>query len=65
MMEYSNSQISEVIDEWIHSKRDRDIMKSRLIDGLTHEKLAEEYDMSVRQIKRIIYKNMDRLSVHI
>jgi hypothetical protein len=62
MMEYSNSQISEVIDEWIHSKRDREIMKSRLIDGLTHEKLAEEYDMSVRQIKRIIYKNMDIIS---
>ena len=64
-MEYSNSQISELIDEWIHSERDRAIMKRRLIDGLTHEKLAEEYDMSVRQIKRIIYKNMDRLSVHI
>ena len=65
MIEYSNSQISELIDEWIHSERDRAIMKRRLIDGLTHERLAEEFDMSVRQIKRIIYKNMDRLSVHI
>lgn len=64
-MEYSNSQISELIDEWIHSERDRAIMKRRLIDGITQEKLAEEFDMSVRQIKRIIYKNMDRLSVHI
>ncbi len=64
-MEYSNSQISELIDEWIHSERDRAIMKRRLIDGITQERLAEEFDMSVRQIKRIIYKNMDRLSVHI
>lgn len=65
MIEYSNSQISELIDEWIHSERDRNIMKRRLIDGITHERLAEEYDMSVRQIKRIIYRNMDVLSKHI
>lgn len=65
MMEYSNSQISELIDEWIHSERDRGIMKRRLVDGLTFERLAEEYDMSVRQIKRIVYKCMDILSRHI
>lgn len=65
MMEYSNSQISELIDEWIHSERDRAIMKRRLIDGLTHERLAEEFDMSVRQIKRIIYKNLDILSRYV
>lgn len=64
-MEYSNSQISELIDEWIHSERDRAIMKRRLIDGITQERLAEGFDMSVRQIKRIIYKNMDKLSTHI
>lgn len=65
MIEYSNSQIAELIDEWIHSERDRAIMKRRLIDGFTHERLAEEFDMSVRQIKRIIYKNMDILSRHV
>lgn len=65
MIEYSNSQISELIDEWIHSERDRAIMKRRLIDGLTYERLAEEFDMSERQIKRIIYKNMDVLSKRI
>jgi DNA-directed RNA polymerase specialized sigma24 family protein len=63
--EYTNSQISALIDEWIHSERDRAIMKRRLIDGLTHERLAEEFDMSVRQIKRIIYKNMDILSRYV
>lgn len=64
-MDYSNSQIAELIDEWIHSERDRAIMKRRLIDGLTHERLAEEFDISVRQIKRIIYKNMDILSRYV
>ena len=63
-MDYTNSQIAELIDEWIHSERDRAIMKRRLIDGLTFERLAEEFDMSVRQMKRIVYKNMDLLSKH-
>jgi hypothetical protein len=65
MMEYSNSQIAVIIDEWIHSERDRTIMKRRLIDGLTFERLAEEFDMSVRQMKRIVYKSMDTISKHI
>lgn len=57
----SNSQLSEMIDEWIHSERDRDIMRRRLIDGKTYEFIAEEQDMSVRQIKNIVYKCEQRL----
>lgn len=64
MIEYSNSHIAELIDEWIHSERDRAIMKRRLIDGLTFECLAEEFDMSVRQIKRIVYRCSDCLFRH-
>ena len=61
MMEYTNSQIAAAIDEHIHSERDRVILKRRFIDGLTFEALAEESDMSVRQIKRIVYKNTEKL----
>lgn len=61
MIEYTNSQISGLIDEYIHSQRDRDILKDRLINGLCYEPLAEKYDLSVAQIKRIIYKNQQKL----
>ena len=64
-MEYSNSQIREVIAEWIHNERDRRILERRLIDGLTFERLAEEFDMSVRQMKTIVYKAQERLFRHI
>ena len=64
-MEYSNSQIREVIAEWIHSERDRRIMERRLIDGLTFERLAEEFDMSVRQTKNIVYKLQSKLFAHL
>lgn len=54
MIEYSNSGMILLIDEYIHSERDRKILKRRLIDGLTYESLAEEFDLSVTQIKRIV-----------
>lgn len=63
-MEYTNSQMRELIDEYIHSERDRAILKRRLIDGLVYEKLAEEFDMSVNQIRRIIYKTQDIVFRH-
>lgn len=56
MTEYTNSNIERLIDEYIHSERDRAIMKRRLIDGICFEPLAEEFDLSVSQIKRIVYK---------
>ena len=55
-MEYTNSGMVRLIDEYIHSERDRAILKRRLIDGITYESLAEEFDLSVSQIKRIVYK---------
>ena len=61
MTEYSNSEMQKAIDEYIHSERDRAILKRRLIDGICYEPLAEEFDMSVRQIKTIVYRSQDRL----
>lgn len=63
--EYTNSQISYLIDEYIHSERNRNILKRRLIDGLTYEKLAEEFDLSVRNIKKIVYKCEATLFSHL
>ena len=54
--DYTNSQIERLIDEYIHSERNRKILKRRMIDGVTFEKIAEEFDMSDRQIKNIVYK---------
>ena len=56
MIEYSNSQVSEIIDEYIHSEIGRKIMKRRLIDGIFFEELSSEFNYSVRQIKNIVYK---------
>ena len=65
MMEYTNSRIREVIADYIHSERDRRILERRLIDGITFERLAEEFDMSPRQMKNIVYKAQEKLFRHL
>ena len=60
-MEYSNSQIRELIADHIHSERDREILCRRLIDGITFERLAEEFAMSPRQIRSIVHREETNL----
>ena len=54
---YLNSDISRLIDEYIHSERDRALLKRRLIDNITYERLAEEFDLSVTRTKDIVREN--------
>lgn len=65
MRDYSRTEITEAIDEWILNEKHRSILKSRMIDGLTFDELAEKYYMSPRQIKRIVYKCQETLIRHI
>lgn len=60
----SRSQISSLIDEWILNERNRDILKRRLCDGICFEPLAEEFNLSVPQIKNIVYKSQEILFKH-
>lgn len=61
----SNSEISHIIDEWIHSERDRKILKRRYIDGIVYERIAEEFDLSVIQTKTIVYNGEKELIKHL
>ena len=59
----TNSEIAELIGEHIHSERDRQILKLKLIDGLTYEKIAEIYEMSPRYIRSLVKKQTGRLKL--
>lgn len=61
----SRSEISSLIDEWILNERNRAILKRRLCDGICFEPLAEEFDLSVRQVKTIVYKSQEILFKHV
>lgn len=60
----SRSEVEKLIDEYIFSERDRKILKRRLLDGIRYEPLAEEFDLSVRQVKNIVYKGQNVLFSH-
>lgn len=45
-----------LIEQYIFDERDRRVLKRRLLDGITYEKLAEEFDMSTQNAKRIVYR---------
>ena len=73
-MEYSSSrdisrmEVETAIDEWIigkNAERDRKVIRRRLIDGITFERLAEEFDLSVRQAKTIVYNGQVKIYRHI
>ena len=64
-MEYTNSQAREAIAEAIHSERDRRLLERRLIDGITFERLAEENELSVSQVKRIVMKGSEIIFRHL
>ena len=64
-MEYTNSQIRELISEYIHSERDRAILTRRLIDGITIEKLSEEFGITPRRLWTVIRENEEILFRHV
>ena len=65
MRDYSRTELNNTIDEWILNETYRAILKRRLLDGICYEPLAEEFDMSVTQIKRIVYKGQEKVFRHL
>ena len=55
-MDYANSKMAALIAEYVHRDIDRRLLLLRYIDGHTYERIAEEVDMSVRQVQNIDYK---------
>ena len=61
---YDAPTICNLLDTRIvgrNAERNRAIAKRNLIDGIGFEKLAEEFGLSDRQVKRIVYKCEDRI----
>ena len=60
----SRSQIIYLVDEWILNARDRNIVKRRLIDGITYEEVAEEFHLSAQRVKEIVGKSLEVILRH-
>ena len=57
-MEHSKDEILQVLDQYIHVRKDREIMALYLTDYPgSLERLAEECDVSKETVKRAIKRN--------
>ena len=54
---YSNFRCREIIEEFIHSERDRRLLIRKYCDKRTVFQLAEEFDLSITQVNRIITRD--------
>ena len=55
-MDYTNSRLREIVGEYVHDERARRLLIRKYADNVTLERLAEEEDLSVSQVKRILKK---------
>ena len=65
LVDMSRSEIEWLITEYCFVARDREILKSRWLDGLTFEEISERHAISERQAKNIIRKNRERVLTHV
>lgn len=63
--ERAHDQIEQAIDQWIHNERHREVLKLKLLRGLTYEKVAEAVDMSAKGVQKIVYRSEDKLFRHL
>lgn len=61
----SKREVLDLIDAYIFNERNRQIVSRRLLDGVNYEDLAEEYSLSVNQVKTVCYKAIEKISAHI
>ena len=61
----SRTEWERLIDDWIFNQKHRDILKDRLLNGIPFEPLAEKYNLSVTQVKNIVYKGAEKLTKHL
>ena len=64
-MEYTNSQIRDLIAEHIHNADDRKMLALRLIDGMTFEQIGFEMGMTTKTVRLRIHKQEEMLFRHI
>ena len=56
---YSNSRLREIVADYIHSERDRQILIEKYCNKKTIGQLADQFYLSETRIKNIIYKGAE------
>lgn len=62
--DYSNQRVCEVIADYIHNARDRDLIRDSLVDGMSYDELAGKYSLTYEGVKNIMRKGKAALDKH-
>lgn len=65
----SRDEIDRAIDQWVichkNAERNRAILRRAMFDGISQERIAEEFGLTPRQVQNIIYKTQEMLFRHL
>jgi len=61
---YSNYRVSALIDEYIHSARNREILRDKLCDDLSYDELADKYGLSYDRVKDIVCEGREEVFMY-
>ena len=59
------SKLSEVINEYIHNARNKDISRRKILDDEGYRVIALDYDLTIRQCKSIVRKTRRIIYEHL
>jgi DNA-directed RNA polymerase specialized sigma24 family protein len=65
IIDLSRSEVERLITEYCFVAKEREVLYSRWLDGLTFEEISEKHAISERQAKTIVRKNRERVLSHI
>ena len=54
IVDFSSDYIEYIIDQYVHSKRDRTILKQKWLDDETYHTIAENVGMSDRGVQYVV-----------
>lgn len=64
----SKKEWEELIEQWIvgrNAERDREIMRQKIVIGITFLQVAEMFDLSKQRVEQIVYARMKEITSHI
>ena len=62
--DYSNHRVRAVIEEYIHSSRDRALILDNMVDGLSYDELAGKYKIAYESVRDVMRKGKEALDRH-
>lgn len=63
--DFSNFAFAKAVAEFIHNKRDREMILRFYVDDATLDELCEEFHLSLSQVKRIVSHGGQTVFKHI